>query len=114
MNARPWPPAPESLTIHPADRRNLDEQVPSARVYGEPVPTSTPIIEDPNMMPGTLRVRVDGRDVTCTLDRLPAPRWLICDPVTGWPPGASLLGALLRQRQEAPKRTEDAPVENTP
>ena len=80
-----WPPTPESITVHPADRPNLDEQLPTARVYGEPVPSATPILEDAGMTPGTVRVRIDGRDYTCTLGRRPEPRWLICDPITGRP-----------------------------
>lgn len=83
-----WLPKLESITVHPADRPNLDEQLPTARVYGEPVPADTPILEDVGLTLGTIRVRIGGRDHTVTLSRLPEARWLLCDPVTGLPHGA--------------------------
>lgn len=84
----PWkPPAPESITCHPADRPNLDEQLPTARVYGEPLPPGVPILEDGGVTLGTIRVRIEGREHSVTLGRLPEARWLYCDPVTGLPIG---------------------------
>jgi hypothetical protein len=82
------PPVTESLTVHPADRQHLNKQLPTARIYGEPLPDGCLILEDPTMTVGTLRVRIEGHDITVTLDRAPAPRWMRCDPVTGLPPGA--------------------------
>lgn len=81
------PPVCESLTVHPADRPYLDEQLPTARVYGEPLPDGCLILEDPSMVPGTLRVRIEGQDTVVTLGRSPEPRWVRCDPITGLPVG---------------------------
>lgn len=81
---RHWrPPAAESLTVHPADRPYLDEQLPTARIYGEPLPDGCLILEDPMVTPGTLRVRIEGSDIVATLGKPPEPRWLRCDPITG-------------------------------
>lgn len=79
------PPVCESLTVNPADRPHIDEQLPTARVYGEPLPDGCLILEDPRMTPGTLRVRIEGNDFTVTLGRTPEPRWVKCDPATGLP-----------------------------
>lgn len=77
---RQWrPPVAESLTVHPVDRACLDEQLPTARVYGEPLPDGCLILEDPRMTPGTLRVRIEGSDITVTLGEPPEPRWVRCD-----------------------------------
>jgi len=84
------PPVAESLTVHPVDRPYLNEQIPTARVYGEPLPDGCLILEDPRMTPGTLRVRIEGDDITVTLGRAPKPRWVRCDPATGVPPGTAL------------------------
>lgn len=79
------PPVAESLTVHPADRPYLNERLPTARVYGEPLPDGCLILEDPHMTPGTLRVRIEGDDLTVTLGEPPEPRWVRCDPFTGRP-----------------------------
>jgi hypothetical protein len=84
---RPAYPIPESLTIHPADRHELNRQLPTATVYGQPIHGNTPIIEDPGMTPGTLRIRIQGTDATVTLGHRPTPRWIRCDPHTGLPIG---------------------------
>jgi hypothetical protein len=84
---RQWYPIPESLTIHPADRANLNEQLPTAKVYGQPIHGNTPIIEDPGMTRGTLRIRIQGSDITVTLGHGPKPRWERCNPYTGLPIG---------------------------
>lgn len=81
------PPVAESLTVHPADRSALNGQLPTARVYGEPLPDGCLILEDPRMTPGTLRVRIEGSDLTVTLGLPPTPRWVRCDPATGIPLG---------------------------
>lgn len=86
---RYWrPPVAESLTVHPSDRPYLDEQLPTARVYGEPLPDGCLILEDPRMTPGTLRVRIEGKNLTVTLGQPPEPRWVRCDEHTGIPLGA--------------------------
>lgn len=78
---RQWrPPVCESLTVHPADRQHLDEQLPTARVFGEPLPDGCLILENPNVAPGTLRVRIEGADHIVTLGQPPEPRWERCDP----------------------------------
>ncbi|HEU5429549.1 MAG TPA: hypothetical protein VFU74_21900 [Actinocrinis sp.] len=82
------PPVCESITCHPVDRPYLNEQLPTARVYGEPLPDGCLILEDPRMTRGTLRVRIEGRDMVVTLGQAPEPRWVKCDPVTGVPIGA--------------------------
>lgn len=83
------PPVAESLTVHPGDRPYLDEQLPTARVYGEPLPDGCLILEDPRMTPGTLRVRIEGEDIVVTLGQPPEPRWVRCDPASGLPIAAS-------------------------
>lgn len=83
------PPVCESITVHPADRMYLDEQLPTARVYGEPLPDGCLILEDPSMTPGTLRVRIEGCDTVVTLGQAPEPRWVKCDPASGLPVGDS-------------------------
>lgn len=88
QTCRHWrPPVAESLTVHPVDRQRLNEQIPTARVYGELLPDGCLILEDPGMVPGTLRLRIEGSDTTVTF--APAePRWVKCDPLTGIPVGA--------------------------
>lgn len=87
---RQWrPPVCESLTVHPTDRPSLEEQVPTARVFGEPLPDGCLILEDPSMTPGTLRARIEGNDMTVTLGKPPEPRWVKCDPAGGLPVGAA-------------------------
>jgi hypothetical protein len=79
---RQWrPPAAESLTVHPVDRRYLDDQIPTARVFGEPLPDGCLILENPNVTPGTIRLRIEGDDITVTLGEPPQPRWIRCDPL---------------------------------
>lgn len=80
-------PVAESLTVHPADRPYLDEQLPTARVFGEPLPDGCLILEDPSVCLGTVRLRVEGNDITATLGKPPEPRWIRCDPITGTPVG---------------------------
>jgi len=82
-----WLPAPESITVHPAERHYLNEQLPTARVYGEPIPPECQIIESVAITYGTIRIRIDGADITVTLGRMPEPRWLIADPISGLPLG---------------------------
>lgn len=84
---RRWrPPVAESLT-HPVDRRHLDEQLPTARVFGDPLPDGCLILEDPRMTPGTIRLRIEGNDITVTLGEPPNPRWIRCDPLGETPFG---------------------------
>ena len=81
QTCRQWrPPVVESLTVHPADRRRLDEQIPTARAFGESLPDGCLILENPNITPGTIRVRIEGEDTTATLGDPPTPRWICCDP----------------------------------
>lgn len=87
MTTQYWVPVPECITVHPADRAELDRQLPTARVYGQPIPAGLPIVESVAVPPGAIRIRINGSDVTCTLGRAPEPRWLIADPVTGRPMG---------------------------
>lgn len=83
---RQWrPPVAESLTVHPADRQRLNEQIPTAHVFGAPLPDGCLILEDPGMVPGTLRLRVEGNDITVTFAPTD-PRWVRCDPM-GMPLG---------------------------
>ncbi len=83
---RQWrPPVVESLTIHPADRHYLNEQLPTARVFGEPLPDGCLILENPSVTLGTLRLRIEGKDTTVTLGQPPKPRWERCDPLDGLP-----------------------------
>lgn len=82
-----WYPVPESITCHPADRPELDRQLPTARVYGQPVPSGLPILESVAVPMGTIRVRIDGKDITVTLGHHPDARWLLADPITGLPLG---------------------------
>lgn len=84
------PPVVESLTVHPADRACLNEQIPTARAFGEPLPDGCLILESPDVTRGTLRLRVEGADVVATLGRPPEPRWVLCDPQTGFPNGGVL------------------------
>lgn len=84
---RLWYPIPESLTIHPADRGELNRQLPTATVYGQPVHGNTPIHEDPGMTRGTLLIRTQDRNITVTLGRGPKPRWERCNPYSGLPAG---------------------------
>jgi hypothetical protein len=73
-------PQVESITVHPGERWNLDQQLPTALVYGQPIPEGVTVIESAGVTLGTIRLRFDdGKDVTCTLgDPPPAPqRWLI-------------------------------------
>lgn len=80
-------PTPESITIHPADRTEFNRQLPTARVYGQPLPPDLPIHESVAVPIGAIRIRIDGKDITCTLGHAPEPRWLIADPITGLPLG---------------------------
>lgn len=81
------PPTPESITIHPADRANFNQQLPTATIYGEPIPDHCPIIEDPGLTPGTIRVHIHGSNMVATLGLPPEPKWLLCNPYTGIPYG---------------------------
>lgn len=80
-------PAPESITIHPADRAEFNRQLPTARVYGQPLPPGLPIFESVAVPIGAIRIRINGADITVTLGRAPTPRWLIADAATGLPLG---------------------------
>lgn len=81
------PPAPESITVHPADRDNFNQQLPTATIYGEPIPADCPVLEDPNLTLGTIRVRIHGSDMVATPGLPPEPKWIRCDPYTGIPYG---------------------------
>ncbi len=81
-------PVAESLTVHPANRQYLDEQLPNARVFGESLPDGCLILEDPCVALGTIRLRIEGKDTTVTLGEPPEPRWVRCDEFTGIPLGA--------------------------
>lgn len=91
MPNRTWLPKLESITVHPAERWNLDEQLPTALVYGEPLPDDVTIWESELVTVGTLRLHfADGTDVACTLGPPPSrgpQRWIKCDPATGTPYG---------------------------
>lgn len=78
------PPVVESVTVHPADRLYFDEQLPTARAFGEPLPDGCLILESPNVARGTIRVRIEGDDTTVTLGKPPEPRWVRCDPLGGY------------------------------
>lgn len=75
------PPVLESITCHPGDRARLDEQLPTARVFGEPLPDGTLILESIGVQLGTLRLRIEGEDMTVAFPPPPpAPqRWIRCD-----------------------------------
>jgi hypothetical protein len=72
----------ESITCHPGDRARLEKQLPTARVFGEPLPDGTLILESIGVQLGTLRLRIEGEDITVTLgDPPPEPqRWMRVDP----------------------------------
>lgn len=81
------PPVLESITCHPANRHALDAQLPTARVFGEPLPAGTLILESVSVHIGTLRLRIEGEDTTVTFGAQPEVRWLRADPATGLPIG---------------------------
>ncbi len=89
MTRQPWPPKLASITVHPGERPNLNERLPTATVFGEPIPHDTTITESAAMTPGTIRLQFnDGTDITCTLGKPPPQpqQWIRCDTVTGpWP-----------------------------
>lgn len=68
------PPVVESLTVHPVDRQYLDEQLPTVRTFGEPLPNGCLILENASVARGTIRLRIEGKDTTVTLGRPPEPR----------------------------------------
>lgn len=76
------PPVLESITCHPFDRPALNAQLPTARVFGEPLPDGTLILESISVQLGTLRLRIEGHDMDVTLGRMPTPRWVRVDPCT--------------------------------
>lgn len=85
---RPGLPKPETITVHPGERWNLDAQLPTALVFGERIATDITIAESYAVTFGTIRLHFDdGTDVTCTLGKAPPEpqRWIKCDPVTGMP-----------------------------
>ncbi len=82
------PPVLESITCHPGDRARLNEQLPTARVYGAPLPDGTLILESIGVHLGTLRLRIEGDDTTVTFPPPDAPqKWVRCDEF-GLPFGA--------------------------
>lgn len=78
MSARGPLPVLESITCHPFDRANLDKQLSEARFCGEPIPAGTPILESIGVQLGTLRLRIEGQDITAPLGGPPPqlPRWV--------------------------------------
>lgn len=84
-----WLPKLDSITVHPGERWSLDQQLPTARVFGEPIPADVAILESHCVTFGTIRLRFgDGSDVTCTLSLPTQPqRWIRCDRATGTPLG---------------------------
>jgi hypothetical protein len=84
---RSWLPKLETISVHPGERWKLDEQLPTARVYGEPIPADVAIVESEVVTVGTLRMHfADGSDVACTLGKPPPEpqQWIKCDPVSGF------------------------------
>jgi hypothetical protein len=80
------PPVLESITCHPFDRARLDEQIPTARVFGEPLPDGTLILESVGVQLGTLRLCIEGNDMTVNFPQPYEPqRWVRCDSFTGLP-----------------------------
>ena len=91
MPSRRGLPKLESITVHPDERWNLDEQLPTALVFGNPIPDDVTIWENEIVTFGTIRLHFDNwKDVACTLGPPPGQgpqRWIICDPATGTPYG---------------------------
>lgn len=87
----PWLPKLESITVHPAERASLEQQLPTALVYGEMIEAGVTIVESAAVTPGTILLHFgDGADVTCTLGYPPPEpqRWIKCDPATGMAHGS--------------------------
>lgn len=81
------PPVLESITCHPFDRPRLDEQIPTARVFGEPLPDGTLILESIGVQLGTLRLCIEGQDMEVTFPWPYEPqRWVRCGSLADQPP----------------------------
>lgn len=78
------PPVVESVTVHPADGQLFNEQMPTARAFGEPLPDGCLILGSPSVTPGTIRLRIEGEDTTVTLGKPAAPRWIRCEQLGGY------------------------------
>jgi hypothetical protein len=83
---RDWPPAPESITTNPHDHAWLTRQLPTATIYGRPIPDHTPILQNPAIPIGTARIHING--TTADIPFAPSTghglQWTLPEPYPTW------------------------------